>query len=56
MTFRVTGNRIFLGLRNLYPLPIINSRRMRWVGRVAHIELKWDAYMAFVGKPKERDQ
>jgi hypothetical protein len=52
----MTGNRIFLGLHNVYSLPtiirIIKSRRMRWLGYVARIEVKRNAYVAFVEKPE----
>jgi hypothetical protein len=44
------------GLRNLYSLAnvirMIRSRRMRWVGHVACMGEKRNAYMVLVGKPE----
>jgi hypothetical protein len=34
---------------------LIKSRRMRWVGHLAHIKDKRCAYRGLVGKPEERD-
>jgi hypothetical protein len=31
---------------------MIKSRRMRWVGHVARIGEKWNAYRILVGKPE----
>jgi hypothetical protein len=43
-------------LHNLYPSPsiirFIKSRRMRWVGHVARIREKMNAYRILVGKPE----
>jgi hypothetical protein len=43
-------------LHNLYPSPriirIIKPRRMRWVGHVARMGEKRNAYRLLVGKPK----
>jgi hypothetical protein len=43
-------------LRDLYSSPsvirIIKSRRMRWVGRVAHMGEKRNTYRLLVGKPE----
>jgi hypothetical protein len=43
-------------LRDLYPSPciirIIKSRRTRWVGHVARMGDKRNAYMLLVGKPE----
>jgi hypothetical protein len=45
-------------LRNLYSSPDIirqvKSRRMRWVGHVAHMGAKRKVYKVLVGKPKGR--
>jgi hypothetical protein len=45
-------------LRDLYPSPsiirIIKSRRMRWVGHVARLGEKRNAYRLLVGKPEGR--
>jgi hypothetical protein len=44
---------------NLYCSPsiirMIKSRRMRWAGHVARMEVKRDAYTILVGKPEGRD-
>jgi hypothetical protein len=41
---------------NLYSSPnivqVIKSRRMRWVGHVAHMGERRDVYMVLVGKPE----
>jgi len=34
---------------------VIKSRRMRWVGHLAHIKDKRCAYTVLAGKPEERD-
>jgi hypothetical protein len=43
-------------LHNLYPSPniirMIKSRRMRWMGHVARIREKSNAYKILVGKPQ----
>jgi len=43
-------------LNELYCSPIIvrviKSRRMRWVGHVAHVEERRDVYRVLVGKPE----
>jgi hypothetical protein len=45
-------------LHDLYSSPsiirIIKARRMRWVGHVARMEEKWNAYRLLVGKPEGR--
>jgi hypothetical protein len=45
-------------LHNLFSSPsiitMIKSRRMRWVGHVARIRGKRNAYSIFVGKPEEK--
>jgi len=33
---------------------VIKSRRMRWVGLVAHMEERRDVYRVLVGKPEEK--
>jgi hypothetical protein len=46
-------------LRELYSSPsiirLIKSRRLRWVGYVARMGEKRNAYRLLVGKPEERD-
>jgi hypothetical protein len=45
-------------LHNLYLSPtiirVINSRRMRWEGRIACMEKMENAYKVLVGKPEEK--
>jgi hypothetical protein len=42
-------------LHNLYSLPMIKLRRMRWAGHVTRMGEKRNAYRIFVGSQKERD-
>jgi hypothetical protein len=55
----VTGEWIKLhneGLSGLYSLPnivrVVKSRRMRWAGHVAHMEVGRGVYRVLVGKPE----
>jgi PAS domain-containing protein len=55
----VTGKWIKLHneeLHDLYPSPIIKSRRMRWAGHVARMGEKRNAYRLLVGKPEGKRQ
>jgi hypothetical protein len=45
---------ILLGLIIIYIIRIIKPRKMRWVGHVARIGEKRNAYRLLVGKPKGR--
>jgi len=45
-------------INDLYPSPtifwVINLRRMRWVGNVAHMGERGGEYRVLVGKPEEK--
>jgi hypothetical protein len=42
-------------LRNLYSLPIIKSRSMRWAGYVERMGAKRNLYRILVGSQKKKD-
>jgi hypothetical protein len=42
-------------LRNLYTLSSVVRMKVRWVGNVACVGEKWNAYRILLGSQKERD-